>query len=158
VELANEAIGSFEARFKRHWLAGMRAKLGLFTEESSDAVLIQDLLDWMLRTKSDFTNTFRSLSSTTAETDWHQRWQARLRQQPQSANEVADLMRRHNPAVIPRNHKVEEALAAAEKDDLSVMQRLLAVLAKPYDNSQHQPDYMTPAPQDSCAYQTFCGT
>lgn len=158
VELANTAIESFEARFKRHWLAGMRAKLGLFTEESGDDALIQSLLDWMQQTKADFTNTFRTLDDATVETDWHQRWQARLRQQPQSADEVADLIRRHNPAFIPRNHKVEEALAAAEQDDLSDMQRLLAVLSKPYDHSQNQPDYATPAPQGSGVYQTFCGT
>lgn len=158
IEVANAAIASFDGRFKRHWLAGMRAKLGLFTEDSDDTALIQSLLDWMRETKADFTNVFHNLSAVTAETDWHQRWQARLRQQPQSAAEAADLMRRNNPAFIPRNHKVEEALAAAEKDDLSVMERLLAVLAKPYDDSQPQPDYAAPAPEDSDTYQTFCGT
>lgn len=158
VETANEAIASFEGRFKRHWLAGMRARLGLFTEESDDAALIQSLLDWMQETKADFTNTFRHLSDVTAGTGWHQRWQARLRQQPQSAAEAAYLMCRHNPAFIPRNHKVEEALTAAEQGDLSVMQRLLAVLAKPYDDSQPQPHYTAPAPPSAVAYQTFCGT
>jgi len=158
IEIANETIASFEGLFKRHWLAGMRAKLGLFTEESDDGALIQSLLDWMRETKADFTNTFRNLSDVTTGTEWHQRWLARLRQQPQSAAEVAGLMRRSNPAFIPRNHKVEEALAAAEQDDLSVMRRLLAVLAKPYDDSEPQPDYTAPAPEGSDAYQTFCGT
>ncbi len=158
VELANTAIESFAARFQRHWLAGMRAKLGLFTEAGGDANLIQSLLDWMRETQADFTNTFRALSHIATADDWHQRWQLRLRQQPQSAVEVTELMRRHNPAFIPRNHKVEEALAAATKGDMSVMRRLLDVLAKPYDDLQEHFDYSSPAPPNSCAYQTFCGT
>jgi len=73
------------------------------------------------------------------------------------AGEVVEWMRRHNPSAIPRNHKVEEALAAAvETGDLSVMERLLAVLAKPYDYSQAHPEYDVPSNSDS--YRTFCGT
>jgi uncharacterized protein YdiU (UPF0061 family) len=165
VETANEAITGFESRFKRHWLAGMRSKLGLFTEESEDTALIQSLLDWMQWTKVDFTNTFSALcdassvalSQDPAFLDWHQRWQNRLTRQPQSAHEVAEGMRRHNPAFIPRNHRVEEALAAAiEKNDLGVMEQLLAVLAMPYDHSQDQPKYRLPS--NSKSYRTFCGT
>ena len=98
----------------------MRAKLGLFTEDPDDEDLIDGLLGWMHRRQADFTNTFRALSPGDAVADaieadeemraWHDRWQARLTRQPQSADEARDLMRRHNPAVIPRNHKVEEAL------------------------------------------------
>ena len=165
IEIANGALEDFEVRFQRHWLEGMRSKLGLFNEESDDIVLIQSLLDWMQQTKSDFTNTFRDLADASsaalfrdpAGIEWHQRWQARLSRQPQSAPEVAELMRRHNPAVIPRNHKVEEALAAAvEKDDSSVMQRLLAVLARSYDSTPDQVEYRMPSGSDS--YRTFCGT
>lgn len=165
VEIANEAIASFEPRFKRHWLASMRGKLGLFTDESDDTDLVQSLLDWMLQSKADFTNTFRELSkSTSAELsseaafrDWHQRWQARLARQPQTVDEVIKRMQQRNPAFIPRNHKVEEALAAAsEKNDLSVMERLLAVLTKPYDHSQGHPEYSQPSGSEG--YRTFCGT
>lgn len=165
VEIANDAISSFETRFKHHWLAGMRGKLGLFTEENDDTALIQSLLDWTQQTEADFTNTFRALSGSSSATlsrdpaylDWHQRWQTRLSRQTQSPHEVTEQMQRHNPAFIPRNHKVEEALAAAvEKEDLSVMQRLLAVLSKPYDHSQDHPDYSMPSNSES--YQTFCGT
>ena len=68
-------------------------------------------------------------------------------------------MRAHNPVVIPRNHKVEEALAAAvEHRDFSVLQRLLGVLAKPFDYAADQPGYQTPPATAACAYQTFCGT
>lgn len=165
VEIANGAIDGFEVRFQRHWLAGMRSKLGLFSEESDDSALIRSLLDWMQRTKADFTNTFRDLGEASsaalfqdaAGREWYQRWQSRLSRQPQSAQEVAERMRRHNPAVIPRNHKVEEALAAAvERADLSVMQRLLAVLARPYEDVPDHSEYRLPSGSDS--YRTFCGT
>lgn len=162
VELANTAIESFKPLFEHQWLAGMRAKLGLFTEEAEDRALIESLLEWMRVQKADFTNTFRQLhpAETSPQADpafaaWHARWQARLALQPQSEEEVRRGMRAHNPAVIPRNHKVEEALSAAVEGDLGVMQRLLEVLAKPYD---HAPEYSTPSGLPPGAYQTFCGT
>ncbi len=166
VELANTAIESFKPTFEGHWLTGMRAKLGLFTEEPEDRALIESLLAWMRDHKADFTNTFRSLnpSAPVPQEDpafavWHAQWQARLKLQPQSADEVLAHMRAHNPAVIPRNHKVEEALAAAvERNDLSVMQRLLEVLAKPYDQNEFSLEYRTPSGLAPGAYQTFCGT
>jgi uncharacterized protein YdiU (UPF0061 family) len=165
VKLATEAVVSFEPRFKRHWLAGMRAKLGLFTEESDDAALVQSLLDWMQRTKADFTNTFRDLSRAESAAlsadadylDWHLRWQSRLARQPQAPHEVIERMQRHNPAFIPRNHKVEEALTAAVKsNDLCVMERLLAVLVRPCDHSRDIPEFSTPS--STACYRTFCGT
>ena len=158
IEIANEAIGSFEARFKRHWLAGMRAKLGLFTQADEDTALIQSLLEWMRDSKADFTNTFRDLTNGRLEPmAWHQQWSARLKRQPQTTIEVTELMCRSNPAFIPRNHKVEEALAAAsEHGDLNPMQRLLTVLATPFDHTQDLPEFSEPA--DLTGYQTFCGT
>jgi len=165
LDLANQLIASFEARFKSHWLTGMRAKLGFFTAESEDLALVESLLGWMKQAKADFTNTFRDLSRVSSSTlsgdpeyvDWHQRWQDRLSRQPQAAHEVLAQMQRHNPAFIPRNQKVEEALhAAVREDDLSVMERLLAVLAKPYDHAQDHPEYSVAS--SSGSYQTFCGT
>jgi len=169
VELANEAIHGFAATFKRHWLTGMRAKLGLFTDEIDDPTLIENLLEWMRQKSADFTNTFRALSAekltddaTLADPDfrvWHARWQARLGRQPQSLGAVVELMCAHNPAFIPRNHKVEEALeAATERGDLQVMQRLLTVLAKPYEKEHGHPEYSAPPAPSEHVYQTFCGT
>lgn len=162
VEVANAAIEGFKTQFEGRWLAGMRAKLGLFTEEAGDRELIESLLGWMREQKADFTNTFRQLDPARAVSElgeWQARWQARLALQPQSAAEVVERMRAHNPAVIPRNHKVEEALAAAvERGDLSVMQRLLEVLTRPYDHGTERPEYMTPSGLAPGAYQTFCGT
>ena len=167
VDMANEALGKFEGRFRFHWLAGMRAKLGLFTEEEDDASLVQDLLDAMKTHGMDFTNTFRSLSDESAITicpfgqtdltEWHGRWMERLKRQRQDHAEATQLMRDHNPAVIPRNQLVEQALTAATQGDLGVMNRLLSVLARPYD-SGHPAEYASPAPAGSPRYQTFCGT
>ena len=158
IEIANGLISRFEGRFKHHWLTGMRAKLGLFSEESEDKALIQSLLDWMQETKADFTNTFRDLTQGRLEpADWHPRWSERLKRQPQSASEVTDLMRRSNPAFIPRNHKVEEALAAAsDHGDLNPLQRLLTALSVPFDHTQDLPEFSEPSGLES--YQTFCGT
>jgi len=166
VEIANASIEGFKTTFERHWLAGMRAKLGLFNEEAEDRALIESLLTWMRDQKADFTNTFRSLNPVEAVppndpafATWHEKWQARLKRQPQSVDEVQQRMRAHNPAVIPRNHKVEEALAAAqERGDLGVMQRLLEVLAKPYEEGAQQTEYRMPSGLAPGAYQTFCGT
>ncbi len=167
VDLANEALGNFESRFQGYWLTGMRSKLGLFTEEADDAVLVQGLLDWMHASHLDFTNTFRALSDETAMVTpayidarfltWHSHWTARLARQPQSPFEAAQKMRAHNPAVIPRNHKVEEALSTAVAGDVTVMHRLLAALADPYGNSAPA-EYTTSPPPGSAIYQTFCGT
>lgn len=168
ITLAEEALKTFPDRFQHHWLAGMRKKLGLFSEESEDAALIKALLAWMHATKADYTNAFAALSQsepsggaqpTDAEfVRWHESWQERLMRQPQSPAESLHLRRTHNPAFIPRNHLVEAALAAAQQGDLSVMERLLAVLAMPYDHARLAPEYRSPAAAGSEAYRTFCGT
>jgi uncharacterized protein YdiU (UPF0061 family) len=146
----------------------MRAKLGLLTAEDDDKALVDDLLAWMQRRSADFTNTFRSLTvgrevgngaTSDAEFDaWRRRLDARRQRQPQPAAAAEGLMRCHNPAVIPRNHKVEEALAAAiDDDDFAVMERLLDVLATPYDHDRELPTFDAPGPGGP-PYRTFCGT
>jgi serine/tyrosine/threonine adenylyltransferase len=180
LEHATAAVARFPDLFERHWLDGMRGKLGLFTQEEGDKVLADDLLAWMQRRSADFTNTFRSLThlrqgfggqasgspagdSANADPEleaWHQRLAARRGRQPQSRDEAEDLMRRHNPAIIPRNHNVEEALHAATiAGDYSVMERLLDVLAAPYDHGRELSMFSTPSPSSSGEpYRTFCGT
>lgn len=162
VEIANEAIHGFKPRFQYHWLAGMRAKLGLFNTEAEDTELIQTLLEWMRSTSADFTNTFRSLateqSKGSAFQEWQAQWTARRARQPQSTEESVQLMRASNPAVIPRNHQVEAALdAASQHGDLSVMHRLLDVLTMPYDDPQDLA-YTLPPADGARGYRTFCGT
>lgn len=173
IELAEAELARFVDAYRRNWLAGMRAKLGLFGEEADDQALAEDLLGLMLKHHADYTNTFRTLTEgepagseagqmwlgTADVAQWRERWQARLERQARSREESHRLMRSSNPAVIPRNHCVEEALAAAvEHDDLSVMERLLAVLADPYAYSPGQDEYCaTPTPSGR-PYRTFCGT
>jgi len=142
----------------------MRAKLGLFTAEDGDKALVDDLLDWMQRHDADFTNTFVALTRGLRIGDdgdaaaWQRRWTERRARQPQPAAEGEGLMRRHNPAVIPRNHLVEAALqAATDHGDVSVMGRLLDVLAAPYDHDRDLAAFTAPAP-DATPYRTFCGT
>jgi uncharacterized protein YdiU (UPF0061 family) len=166
IAVASEALGDYPALFERYWLAGMRKKLGLSTEEAGDVELIQTLLDWMQESRADFTNTFRDLSSQVPPAGeryrspdflaWYSRWQLRLSREGQRDASAYALMRTVNPAVIARNHRVEEALSAAEDhDDLSVLHRLLAALASPYQEVASQ--YQDP-PLDDRNYRTFCGT
>ena len=168
VERATTVLDRFPELFTEHRLDGLRAKLGLFTREPDDEALANDLLAWMRQRSADFTNTFRSLTSgrlpggangADPELDaWSRRWEDRRARQPQSPAESAALMRQHNPAFIPRNHKVEEALAAATSSgDLSVMERLLAVLATPYDHDRDLPAFSEPDSSER-PYRTFCGT
>ncbi len=167
-ERATTVLNRFPDLFERYWLDGMRAKLGLFTQEEGDRALADDLLTWVHRRSADFTNTFRALTlgapigdSTNDDPEveaWHRRLMARRARQPQSPLEAEHLMRWHNPAFIPRNHKVEEALEAATRaDDYSVMERLLDVLATPYDHDRDLPTFST-AGSAGLPYQTFCGT
>ena len=167
VAIASEVLGEFATLFQRYWLAGMRKKLGLQTGEADDVDLIQSLLDWMQASGADFTNTYRDLSEglTTAEryqgSDfqvWHSRWQQRLQHEGEPMTSVYSRMQAVNPAVIPRNHRVEEALSAAEEqDDLAVLHRLLSALSSPYETRVDSAYYREPPPHDD-RYQTFCGT
>lgn len=169
VRLAQDAISEFSGLYQRHWLAGMRAKLGLHGEDSRDEALATDLLDLMQQHRADYTNTFRlltlgrpeetAMSGTPEFAAWLERWHARLGGAQGAAEASYERMRSSNPAVIPRNHRVEEALSAAvEKGDLSVMERLLAALANPYAYAPEQDEYAAPPEPSSCPYRTFCGT
>ncbi|MFC9598884.1 YdiU family protein [Peribacillus butanolivorans] len=168
VKLAQDKISVFNELYQSNWLAGMRAKLGLFNEESQDEALIDDLLNMMKKHGADYTNTFRTLTFDTPKdtalfgtpefAQWHELWQARLGRQKESKASSNQLMQNSNPAVIPRNHRVEEALeAAVEKGDYSVMERLLDVLSNPYAHSAEQAEYST-LPESTTPYRTFCGT
>ena len=169
VALAEDAIHAFPGIFHNYWLTGMRKKLGLFTEEAADMQLIETLLAWMQKHQADYTNSFREIASEALPQDamfhettfieWHARWQARLSRQPEPKKSSIRLMRAHNPVVIPRNHRVEEALAAAsESKDYSLLQRLLAAVKKPFTVVPEYSEYHTPPAPSERVYQTFCGT
>jgi uncharacterized protein YdiU (UPF0061 family) len=122
----------------------------------------------MQNNQADYTNTFRALTfkkladnkmfSTPEFKEWHELWQARLERQQESKESSYQLMRDSNPAVIPRNHRVEEALeAAVEQGDYRVMQQLVEVLHNPYNHTPENEEYTT-LPESTIPYQTFCGT
>jgi len=169
VKLAQNMIADFTELYHCNWLAGMRAKLGLFKEETEDESLIEDLLSIMQQYGADYTNTFLALTFDTPEdtalfespefAQWHELWQARLGRQQEPKASSHQLMRNSNPALIPRNHRVEAALkAAVEQEDYSVMERLFDVLSSPYAHSPEQADYSTLPSPSTRPYRTFCGT
>ncbi len=169
IKLAQDAIESFTDLYNRNWFRGMREKLGIFNEEPEDQSLIEGLLDMMQKHGADYTNTFRALTldkckdialfDTEEFAKWYEQWKGRLGRQKESKEASEELMRKSNPGVIPRNHRVEEALEAAVKQgDYSVMEKLLHVLSSPYAYSLEHDDYSTLPPLSSRPYRTFCGT
>lgn len=159
-ELAQEVISSYADYYYSAWLQGMRKKLGLADEQNEDEKLIADLLYIMMEHKQDYTNTFRALTlkeldepffKTEEFTAWYSKYQKRKPQE--------DLMKSHNPAVIPRNHLVEEALeAAVVNEDYSVMYDLLKVLSKPYAYGIEPSKYCKLPEDPDQPYITYCGT
>lgn len=171
IKIAQDAILSFNQLYHYNWMRGMRAKLGIFNEEQQDEFLVEELLSMMQKYQADYTNTFRELTldkwahsnmalfSAEEFVKWYKLWQERLSRQQQSKEFSYQLMRNSNPAIIPRNHRVEEALEAAVKQgDYSVMERLLNALSIPYEYSEEQDQYATLPPKSTCSYRTFCGT
>jgi len=184
---ATRVIDAFPARYVHHLLAGQRAKLGLRRldgiDDAADATLANDWLAVLQAGRIDFTLGWRRLADAAAGDEaplralfadpsapdaWLERWRERCAREDQIAapSEAgataarAERMRRVNPFVIPRNHRVEEALSAASVDsDLAPFERLLAALRRPYDESAEQAPYAEPAAADVTAcYRTFCGT
>lgn len=168
IKLAEQAIGKFPNKFSSYWVDGMRAKLGIFNEEKEDYQLCSDLLHLMEKYQADYTNTFIALTFNKLEgmslfasaefLNWYNEWQERLKRQKQTSDHVHELMRNSNPAIIPRNHLVEEALqAAVEREDYSLMEQLLTVLANPFAHTKDQASYAK-IPVPHTPYKTFCGT
>ena len=175
--LANEAIQAFVGRFEGFYRAGLRRKLGLAEEREGDAALVRDLFTRMANNKADFTLTFRRLSDVTDENpvanervstlfenpaafdEWAVRWRKRLAGESQSAAERRSIMHSVNPAFIPRNHLVEEAIrAAVDAADLAPFDELMTVLALPYDDQPAFARYTEPPRPNQVVRETFCGT
>jgi len=161
IATANEALEAFAVRFRACWLDGMRAKLGLASAEADDLALLQELFAAMQAGALDFTQAFRALSEDSgpeALAGWIPRWHARLARESRTPSEAQRSMRSVNPAVIPRNHRVEAALAAAEAGDLGPFHELLRVLSTPFELRPGSSGYAEPAPPEFEGYRTFCGT
>ncbi|MBP6807612.1 MAG: YdiU family protein [Chromatiaceae bacterium] len=173
VAQAQAVIDGFGPCFEQAYLVCFRAKLGLLEAGEDDADLIEGFLQVMAATGADFTNSFRALcdAATGAEerlraqlgddapaTAWRARWQARLAREAATPEARAAAMRRANPAVIPRNHRVEAALDAAVAGDLEPLDTLLQALARPWDEDPAFAEYRRPPAPHQIVQQTFCGT
>ena len=166
IKIATEIIDNFEKIYEVKWLNMMRDKLGLFGEDTNDRELINNLLSWMENNKADYTNTFCYLMNIKVNDseiyddksfiNWLDVWKKRSLMNNGSKEKQINIMLNVNPSVIPRNHKVEEALTSANDDDLKVMNKLLSVLDKPYGNQKDIEEYQSPSGNKE--YQTFCGT
>jgi len=164
-------LDTFPERYERHHRAGARAKLGLATEEAGDRALFDELLAAMAETRADFTATFAGLAAIAASgrpdeplaadarlCRWQVGWLERLAREPGDRAAVVARLRRSNPVVIPRNHRVEEALAAAAAGDLGVFERLVAAVRDPYADTPANEPYRGGPPPGCGPYRTFCGT
>jgi uncharacterized protein YdiU (UPF0061 family) len=179
IQQANEALDGFGLRFETAYTEGFRRKLGLVQAQPEDLSLAQGLLERMAQNGADFTLTFRRLCDAAASPDadagvrslfteptaydgWAEQWRRWLAEDGTvGPQERMSVMRAANPAVIPRNHLVEEAISAAvDKSDFAPFENLLAVLAKPYDDlpSACAARYADPPRPEQVVRQTFCGT
>src|SRR5213594_436427 len=171
---ATELVHAFPEQYERHWLKGMRAKLGLFTEDEADLNLATGFLTTIDGKKVDYTLVFRYLADAALSQEepiralfadpsaydlWSGHWRARLAREAVAPSERAQAMRRANPAFIPRNHRVEEALSAAvERGDYAPFATLLNILSRPFDDQPEFAAFAEPAPEGRGCYRTFCGT
>eukprot|EP00903_Cladosiphon_okamuranus_P001671 g1669.t1 len=173
VELASAELARFPELYKTAWLDGMRAKLGLETAAEDDEALFEDLLTIMQTQGADYTLSFRRLGEAaagkpsafrdlfvdpTAVDPWLDQWRQRRAREAATDAQVKTRMDSVNPIYIPRNHKVEEALQAAEDGDYGPVETLLDVLSRPFEERPGRESYAEPAPSSFGPYQTFCGT
>jgi uncharacterized protein YdiU (UPF0061 family) len=173
---AKEALMAFAPQFEAARTAGLRRKLGLFTQRDGDAALAEGLLERMAANRADFTLTFRRLCDAVACTDhdealrelfaspeayddWAVDWRRRQEQEPVSSEARAAAMRNANPAFIPRNHLVEAVIKAAiEQQNFQPFEELLNAVTQPYEDRPGLEHYATPARPEERVEHTFCGT
>lgn len=174
VERTTEVLEPFVREFEACYLEGMRRKLGLSVVLEADAALVKALLTAMEEARADLTLTFRALADSleddaqpalresfapgTALGRWHADWRLRLEQEPLPAAQRIAAMRAANPAYIPRNHRVQAVLEAAQAGDYAPFQRLLGILQRPYEAQPEFAAYQLPAQPGERVLRTFCGT
>jgi uncharacterized protein YdiU (UPF0061 family) len=166
IKIATKTIDNFQNVYEKKWLNMMRDKLGLFGEDQNDLKLINNLLNWMESNQADYTNTFCQLMGINFNEEIYinndfldlvNQWKKRSKMHNSSKEKQLKLMKENNPIVIPRNHKIEEALTSAGKGSLEEMNKLLKVLSDPYGNQKNISAFQKPS-KDNKNYQTFCGT
>ncbi len=171
---AQDAVNAYPLKFDASYSEGLTKKIGL-SHSPENVQLAHDLLDRMAQSNADFTLVFRRLCDVTSETDekdgekffddpslfqdWSKKWHAALHAEKRDPKDRRSLMRKINPAFIPRNHLVEEAISAAEEqNDFTVFEKLLSVLEKPFDDQPLNERYSRPPRPDQVVHKTFCGT
>ena len=168
IELAQNSLSKFINLATSNLSHEMCSKIGIFEPKTSDIDLLNELLNMMQKYKEDYTNTFIALTFNDLPQkgmfiseefiNWKKKWEETLTLQNKSKDEVFDLMKNSNPAVIPRNNRVEEALSAANNRDFSVMNNLLKALSNPFEHSEFQKEYAKLPSTPQCNYRTYCGT
>lgn len=169
IKIAEMSLSNYKILYNEYWDNGMRAKLGIFNKEIGDKELFSSLLNIMKKFKADYTNTFYDLTlnnligndmyNSNDFNQWYSNWQNRLSRQKNSKEESINLMKKNNPTVIPRNHRVEQALSAAVNDNnYDILQELLNVLKDPFDYSNINIEYSKIPESTKYPYKTFCGT
>jgi uncharacterized protein YdiU (UPF0061 family) len=174
--IINRVLEAYEEIFKQQWLLRMGLKIGITTLQSTDFELINGLLNLMAKYQTDFTITFRSLCEVvdeqsdllkfhllfTSRTEidiWLKLWRKRLESENKSVGEITKIMQSVNPAYIPRNHLIEQAIIeAVDSDNFVPMEKLLKVLSNPFEEDIDYIEYMKPPTSEERVYQTFCGT
>ena len=163
VEEATRIVHSFPERYQRAWLTRFAAKLGISAARPEDEALIRRLLDLMAAGRADFTRTFAGLSDATARDEftdraafdaWASDWQARIAGLP----DASAVMARANPRRVPRNHRIEEAIAAAREGDYKPFHRLDSALRAPFDEQVQWADLARAPQPDEIVRRTVCGT
>lgn len=169
IEIAEELIGKFDSLWYDKYKKMMTSKLGLSADDNDNFILAEELLGLMNKHQLDYTNTFAVItynidfdnsSSRHPEMQiWLQKWNTKVESSTLSFAEVHEIMKQNNPAFIPRNHLVEEAINYGVNGNMSYFMRFLEILKTPYSFNKDHLDYLLPPEPDfETNYQTFCGT
>ena len=175
VEKATEAVNEFRDIYNSEWLAVFGKKFGFSTQFDGDADIIAEFLNLMAGAGADFTLAFRQLARSGPELerpedlrslfrdahgldDWLDAWRKRTGSEPRSSDEIRETMLAANPAFIPRNHRIEQLIAAAVGGDFSLFENMNEVLASPYSDQPERAEYMNPPEAHELVTRTFCGT
>ena len=172
-EVVRERLSDFERLFSEKYFKTMCKKLGIENPEENDGMLIEELLNWMQQYAADYTNTFLAIENEgifsqgsdagiygqESFTNWYKRWEQRVNRNKGGMKQAKEIMQQHNPAFIPRNHLVEQALeAASDHENFQPFNKLLGILSRPYDRTDELSSYQNPPARGDSGYQTFCGT
>ncbi|UWR31988.1 YdiU family protein [Sulfitobacter sp. W027] len=161
VEEATEIVHTMPELIEAAWLRRFAAKVGISTPRPEDVDLINELLSLMQTDGADFTNTFRALGTEQARDQftnrdaldtWAESWRARIEDEP----DPQVVMQSANPAVIPRNHRIEQMIEAAVAGDMAPFERLMKALSSPFEETN--PELQRPPTEDEIVPATFCGT